>query len=136
MNTIFLNDEKRNNAFNLEHGLYKSLKKDNQDNNDLNNLSKIEIECSNSLFNFEGFFYKNDTMNTSKINFRDESVSNEEIKEGEEINNYFNKSLIDKIENPFCAGDKNDQSELMDNKDNSRFFNYDFFNFTHIFSPL
>ena len=128
MNTIFLNDEKRNNAFNLEHGLYKSLKKDNQDNNDLNNLSKIEIECSNSLFNFEGFFYKNDTMNTSRINFRDESVSNEDIKEGEEINNYFNKSLIDKIENPFCAEDKNDQSELMYNKDNSRFFNYDFFN--------
>jgi len=98
MKPIFLNDEKTNNAFNLEKDLYKSLKKENGDNIDSNNLSKIEIDCSNSLFNFDGFFCKNDPMNTSKINFKDESMSNEDIKEGEEIRNYFNKSLIDKIE--------------------------------------
>ena len=112
MNPIFLNDEKRNNAKN---------------NIDINNLSKIEIDCSNSLFNFDGFFCKDDPMNTSKINFRDESVSNEDIKEGEEIRNYFNKSLIDKIENPFWGEDKNDQFESKYNKDKSRFFNFDFF---------
>ena len=127
MNTAFLNDEKRNNVFNLEQDLHKSLKKDNTDNNDLNNLSKIEID-SNSLFNLDGFFCKTDAMNTSKINYKDDSVSNEDMKEGEEIKNYFNKSLMDKIENPFCCEEKNEQLELMLNKDNSRFFNYDFFN--------
>ena len=127
MKPIFLNDEKTNNAFNLEKDLYKSLKKDSGDNIDSNNLSKIEIDCSNSLFNFDGFFCKNDPMNTSKINFKDESMSNEDIKEGEEIKNYFNKSLIDKIENPFWGEDKNDQFESMYNKDKSRFFNFDFF---------
>jgi len=127
MKPIFLNDEKTNNAFNLEKDLYKSLKKDSGDNIDSNNLSKIEIDCSNSLFNFDGFFCKNDPMNTSKINFKDESMSNEDIKEGEEIRNYFNKSLIDKIENPFWGEDKNDQFESMYNKDKSRFFNFDFF---------
>ena len=128
MNIAFLNDEKRNNAFNLEQDLHKSLKKDNPDNNDLNILSKIDIDCSNSLFNLDGFFFKTDAMNTSKINYKDDSVSNEDMKEGEEIKNYFNKSLIDKIENPFWGEEKNEQLELMLNKDNSRFFNYDFFN--------
>ena len=108
----------------------KSTKKDNLKNNDINNISKIEIDCSNSIFNFDGFFFnnKNDTLNTSKINFRDESVvSNEDIKENEEIRNYFNESLMEKIENPFFGDDKNEQMEMLYNKDKSKFFNYDFF---------
>ena len=67
-------------------------------------------------------------MNTSKINFKEESVSNEDIKENEEIGSYFNKSLIDKIENPFYGDGKNDdQFEMLFNKDKSKIFNYDFF---------
>ena len=126
MNPLFLNDDKRNNAFNIEKELYKSSKKDNvNNNNEINNISKIEIDCSNSIFNCDGiFFNKNDQMNSSKINFNDEII---DIEEGEEIRNYFNKSLIDKIENPFFGEDKNDQLENLYNKDKSKFFNYDFF---------
>ena len=124
----FLNDEKKNNSFNLEHELYKSIKKDNMNNNDLNNLSKIEIDCSSSLFNTDGlFFNKTDAMNTSKINLKDESISYEDLKEGEEIKSYFNKSLIEKIENPFFGDDKTDQTDSFYNIDKSKFFNYDFF---------
>ena len=128
MKPIFLNDEKRNNAFNIEQELYKSIKKDNLNNNDLNNISKIEIDCSSSIFNADGlFFNKADAMNTSKINLKDESISYEDIKEGEEIKSYFNKSLIEKIENPFFGDDKTDQTDSFYNIDKSKFFNYDFF---------
>jgi hypothetical protein len=128
MKPIFLNDEKRNNAFNIEQELYKSIKKDNLNNNDLNNISKIEIDCSSSIFNTDGlFFNKADAMNTSKINLKDESISYEDIKEGEEIKSYFNKSLIEKIENPFFGDDKTDQTDSFYNIDKSKFFNYDFF---------
>ena len=121
MKPIFLNDEKRNNVFNLEQELYKN-------NNDLNNISKIDIDCSSSIFNTEGlFFNKNDIMNTSKINLKDEDLSYEDIKEGEEIKSYFNKSLIEKIENPFYGDDKTDQTDSFYNADKSKFFNYDFF---------
>ena len=119
---MFLNNEKKSNVFNLEHEMQNLKKKESINSinsNELNNPSKIEIDCSNSLFNYDGFFYnKSDLMNTSKINFKEESVISEDFKEGEEIKNYFNKSLIDKIENPFFGDDKNE----------SRFFNYDFFN--------
>ena len=121
MKPIFLNDEKRNNVFNLEQELYKN-------NNDLNNISKIDIDCSSSIFNTEGlFFNKNDIMNTSKINLKDEDLSYEDIKEGEEIKSYFNKSLIEKIENPFYGDDKTDQTDSFYNADKSKFFNIDFF---------
>ena len=132
MKPIFLKDEKRNNAFNLEQELYKSIKREginNNNNNEVNNSSKIEIDTSNSIFNYEGFFFKNDPMNMSKINInKDDSVSNEDIKEGEEIKNYFNKSLIDNIENPFSIEDKEQLESMYNNIDKSRFFNYDFFN--------
>ena len=56
----------------------------------------MEIDCSNSIFNFDRFiFNKNDILNICKINFKEESVSNGNIKENEEIKSYFNKSLIE-----------------------------------------
>ena len=71
-------------------------------------------------------------MNTSKINCKEESVSNENTKENEEIKSYSNKSLIEIIENPFCRDDKNDaQFEMLYIKDKSKFFNYDFFGNDH-----
>ena len=45
-------------------------------------------------------------MNKFNINIninKDDSVSNKDIKKGEEIKNYFNKSLIDNIESPFSV---------------------------------
>ena len=111
----------------INSGFLKDRKKEND--NVLNNLEKIEIDCSNSIFNFDGFmFNKNDLLNTSKINFKEEIVGDEDIKENEEIRNYFNKSLMEKIENPFYGDDKNDsQFEMLYDKDKSKFFNYDFF---------
>jgi len=132
MKPIFLKDEKRNNAFNLEQELYKSIKREginSNNNNEVNNSSKIEIDTSNSILNYEGLFSKNDPMNISRINInKDDSVSNEDIKEGEEIKKYFNKSLIDNIENPFSIEDKEQLESMYNNIDKSRFFNYDFFN--------
>ena len=114
-----MNDDKRKNTF----------KQDNLNNNDINNISKIEIDCSNSLFNYDGFFFnKNDPMNTSKINYKEDIIGDEDIKEGEEIKNYFNKSLMDNIENPFCGDYKNETLESIYNRDKSKFFNFDFFN--------
>ena len=127
MNPIFFNDKKMNNAYIMEQDLYKSLKKDNLN---INGPNKIEIDTTNSLFNYEGFFYnnKNDSMDASKINFKEEISGEEDIKENEDIKNYFNKSLIDKIENPFFLDDKNETLESIYNRDKSKFFNFDFFN--------
>ena len=102
-------DEKKNKEIIIEQ---ESIK-----NNDSKNISNNENDCSNSLFNFEGFV-KNDFNDNSKINNDNNSFSYEDIKEGDEINYYFNKSLIDKIDNPYLDED---------NVDKSKYFDLDFF---------
>ncbi len=112
MNPTFLKDEKINKEINLEQ---ESLK-----NTDSKNISNNEIDTSIQFFNFDfDGFLKSDFNDENKINNNDESVSLEDIKEGDEIHHYVNKSLMENIDNP-------DMDE--ENVDKSRFFAFDFFN--------
>ena len=112
MNPIFLHDEKMNKEIDFENEILK--------NSDNKNIINIDFENYNSGFNFDfNNFFKNDEMDLSLNN--NEDFSNlEDIKEGEDINHYVNKSLMDNIENP----DLNEEKEM---EENSRFFQFDFF---------
>ena len=112
MNPTFLKDEKINKEINLEQESLKNI--------DSKNISNNEIDTSIQFFNFdfEGFL-KSDFNDENKINNNDESASLGDIKEGDEIHHYVNKSLMENIDNP-------DMDE--ENVDKSRFFAFDFFN--------
>ena len=113
MNPIFLNEEKSiksNKELSFEKDLLKNIEKNDSTKN----------ENTNSMFNFDNFIF-NDIMNLTKANNKEEYENNEEdINEGEEeIKGFFNKSLIDNIEDPYLDYEKDEKS---------RFFKFDFFN--------
>ena len=91
MNPTFLNDEKSNKEFNFEQELLKNIEKNDSTMNEYNSI----FNCDNFIFN-------------------DYNENEEEIKRS-----FFNKSLMDDIENPYLNEEETEKS---------RFFKYDFFN--------
>ena len=109
INLIFLNNENTNKESGIEQELSNNI--------DENNLSKIE---STSLNHDNSNSIYNDLINSSKIYSREEYESNEDIKDVEEnIKDFFNKSLLDKIENPYIDEEKSKKFG---------FLKFDFFN--------
>ena len=109
MNPTFLNDEKSNKELSFEHDLLKNIEKN----------ESVKNENTNSIFNFDNFIF-NDIMNSKTSNKEDYESNEENINEGEEqFKNFFNKSLMDDIENPYLDEETNEKS---------RFFKFDFFN--------
>ena len=109
INLIFLNNENTNKESGNEQELLNNI--------DENNLSKIE---STSLNHDNSNSIYNDLINSSKIYSREEYESNEDIKDVEEnIKDFFNKSLLDKIENPYIDEEKSKKFG---------FLKFDFFN--------
>ena len=108
----FLNNEKIDTEFDFEQEIFK--------NSNTKNITNIDFDNYNSGFNFDfNTFFKNDEMDSS-INNNEEYSNLEDMKEGEDINHYVNKSLMENIDNP-------DLNEGKEEGDSSRFFQFDFF---------
>ena len=108
----FLNNEKIDTEFDFEQEIFK--------NSNTKNITNIDFDNYNSGFNFDfNTFFKNDEMDSS-LNNNEEYSNLEDMKEGEDINHYVNKSLMENIDNP-------DLNEGKEEGDSSRFFQFDFF---------